>query len=218
VKKLLVAAIIFLLLPVVSYGQLITIQIEATVNYLDDYYNLLQGKVALGSTITGTYTYDTSTPDTNPFSWGGEYLHYAYPCGLRLTVGGFDFMSDPTHTKFGVGIVNNYLNQPQDNYGIASTYNLPLSNETLVDYVSWSLSDYSGTALSSVALPTDAPILSDWDDSYNTLHISGGIGGTSPCYDKTFNIHAKVISAVLVPEPVSIMLLGFGLLALRKRK
>jgi hypothetical protein len=55
-------------LPAVSNGQLITISIEATVNYLNDGHNLLQDKVHIGDTITGTYTYDTNTPDTNPAS------------------------------------------------------------------------------------------------------------------------------------------------------
>jgi hypothetical protein len=201
-----------------SSAAIITIGIEATVNYLNDNDNLLEGKVAIGSIITGTYTYDTDTPDTNPASDIGNYLHYSPPCGILLVVGGFNFMSDPSNTNFGVGITDNYQGLMQDNYGLGSHNNLPLSNEVLVDYISWSLSDYSGTALSSTALSTTAPILSDWDYDYNILTMAGGIGGISPCYDKTFYIEAEVISAVLIPEPISLLLFGLGTIAIIRNR
>ena len=126
-------------------------------------------------------------------------------------------MSDPQNTKFGIGITNalpGYLFN--DSYGIRSFYNSTVLNGVQVDGLSWALGNYGNTAISSTALPTTAPILSDWD--YSTLSITGGTGGTAPCYAKTFGIGATVTSAVLVPEPMSILFFSFSLLALRKQK
>lgn len=208
-----VFAVLFLSLPAVSFGQLITIAITANVTGVNDSYNLLEGKVSVGNTITGTYTYDTSTPDTNPLQTLGDYNYHSLPCGLVFAVGELVFSTDSEDIGFFVGIANNHSEPPWDGYWINSYNNSLLSNGTEVDRILWQLDDYGGTALSSATLPTVAPVLSDWD--YSTLSIVGGNG--IPC-DKTFSIGANVISAVLVPEPMSVLLFGFGLLALRRTK
>ena len=99
---------------------LITIGIEATVNYVNDYHNLLEGNVIVGSTITGTYTYDPSTPDTNPASNRGDYVYYSSPCGLILTINGITFMSNPNNTMFKLGVMDNNPGEMRDSYGIRS--------------------------------------------------------------------------------------------------
>ncbi|MGA2914796.1 MAG: hypothetical protein ABSE89_02085 [Sedimentisphaerales bacterium] len=201
-----------------SSAAIITIGIEATVNNVTDPCNLLEGKVSVGSKITGTYTYDTSTPDTNPASETGDYVHYNLPYGIALTVGGIIFESDPQNTMFKIGITDalpGYLFN--DSYGIRSFYNLPILDEVQVNELSWALVDTSNTALSNTLLTANAPHLADWN-SDNTLYIGGGRGGIPPCYENTFYIHAEVISAVLIPEPTSLLFFGFGLLVLRKQK
>jgi hypothetical protein len=196
-----------------SSASLITISITAQVTGVSDSYNLLEGKVEVNDIITGTYTYDTSTEDTNPAFEYGDYWHYSSPCGLELTAGGFLFKTDSNNIKFLIGAANNYQGY-QDGYLVRSYNNLFLYDGVDVDHISWQLDDYSGTALSSTDLPITAPILSDWD--YNNLVITGIT--VPPGYKKTFGIGAEVISAVLIPEPVSLLLFGFGLLLLRKQK
>lgn len=56
--------------------------------------NYLNGRIQVGDLITGTYTYGTDTPDSNPLSYGGRYGHFAYPCGFSLRVGGLDFITE----------------------------------------------------------------------------------------------------------------------------
>jgi len=72
------------------------------VDYVGDPYNYLNGMVNVGDLITGTYTYDTNTPDSNPSSHVGDHEHFAYPCGFSLSVGGLDFTTDPADTYFFV--------------------------------------------------------------------------------------------------------------------
>ncbi len=218
ILNIICAALIFCTVgPVEStHAAPITIGIEARVSLINDDDTLLEGKVNVNDIITGSYTYDTDTPDTNPASDVGDYLHYSPPCGVLLMVGGFTFMSDPSNTIFGVEVVNNYQGLMQDYYSFGSTYNLLIGSEVELNHISWQLDDYSGTALSSTALPTTAPVLSDWD--YNKLNIDGGIGGIPPCFEKTFYIEAYVISTTLIPEPASLFLIGFGLLMIKPRR
>jgi hypothetical protein len=94
---------------------------------------------------------------------------------------------------------------------IRSDNNLSLYQGVSIDTISWQLDDYSGMALSSDALPTTAPVLSDWPDTFDHLYIHGQSFGSS------FFIRAPVTSAELVPEPATIALLALGGLFLRKR-
>jgi hypothetical protein len=45
---------------------LITIEITAEIDSVSDPYGHLEGNINVGDIITGTYTYESTTPDTNP--------------------------------------------------------------------------------------------------------------------------------------------------------
>jgi hypothetical protein len=194
------------LCPSLAEATLITIEIEGVVDYVGDPDGYLEGKIKPGDTITGFYTYESTIPDSNPSVIGGRYEHHTPPHGIFLRVGGFDFQTDLTSVDFLVEIVNGY--PPDDDYFVLSRYNIPLSNGTLVDSISWWLYDLTGSALSSDALPTTTPVLSDWQT--NVLIISGEPRG------KAFGINAHVTSAV--PEPTTILLFVLGGLFLRNRR
>ena len=190
--------------PVLARAALVTIEIEAAVDSVLDEGNYLEGKIEAGDIITGFYVYESTTPDSSPLDpVQGNYWHYAAPAGIALTVGGFNFMTDPFSIAFHVAVRNNSLSG-DDSYWLASDNNLPLSNGTQVDEILWSLRDPSGTALSSDALSTSAPVLEDWQS--NILAFGA---------DRRYGISAHVTSAV--PEPGTIMLVGIGAVFLRKR-
>ena len=50
--------------PTGAQAALVTIQIEAVVDSVDDLFGYLEGNITPGDIITGSYTYDLSTPDT----------------------------------------------------------------------------------------------------------------------------------------------------------
>ena len=189
-----------------AQAELITIAITATVDAMHDDGNYLEGKVHVGDSITGTYTYESTTPDTNPATDVGDYWHYSSPAGISLAVGGFNFKTDPANVKFLVEIVNN--NGGIDAFLVRSDNNLFLSNGTYVDCISWDLQDRTLTALSSDSLPTTAPVLSQWQTNF--LTFGGGAGKSN-----SFAIAAHVTSAI--PEPATISLLLLGGFLLRKR-
>jgi len=184
-------------------AELITINIEGVVDTVEDEGNYLDGQINPGDIITGWYTYDTDTPDTNPSENVGDYEHSTSPYGVHLTVSGFTFMTDPTNVDFLLEVVNDY--PTGDNYGFISYNNLNLSNGTLVDGIDWQLDDYSGMALSSTVIPTNAPVLEHWD--WNQLRLHGERGG--------YIIDSHVTFAV--PEPCTLLLLGTGLFAIVRR-
>ncbi|MHC4333591.1 MAG: PEP-CTERM sorting domain-containing protein [Planctomycetota bacterium] len=185
---------------------LITIAIEAEVDYVEDLGNYLEGRINPGDIITGTYTYESTTPDTNPLSQVADYSHYTPPHGISLSLSGFTFVTDPDNINFTIEIINDYTSGGlHDSYGVLSDINLALSNGTPVGHISWWLRDNSATAISTTNLPTTAPILGQWQD--NILRIES---------DRAYIIDAHVTSAV--PEPATILLLGLGGLVLVRRQ
>jgi hypothetical protein len=191
---------------------LIEIVIEAEVTAVSDSGNLLEGNVNVGDTITGSYKYDSETPDNNPTDTSlGNYWLRSSPYGIFLTVGGLEFKTDLDSVKFDILIANNDISSSRDIYGLTSYNNTFLENNTPVDIISWDLNDYTETAIDNDLLPITAPIVNDWQ-SVNILLISGGEERGI-----RFGIGANVTSAVLVPEPSTLILITLGLGLLKER-
>ena len=117
---------------------------------------------------------------------------------------GFEFATD---VNFMMEIVND--NSGIDAYSFESDNNKLLHNGVTVTEISWQLHDSTMTVLSDDALPTTAPVLSDWDD--NRLSITGGPRETQ------FGFDATVTSAEIIPEPGTLLLLLLGAALLKKR-
>ena len=111
------------------------------------------------------------------------------------------------NVDFLLSVVNAGGPYTSDDYVIASVDNNDLSNGTLVDIISWALSDSTGDALLSDAVPTAAPVLDDWQ--FNRLKLEG---------DKSnfFLINAHVTSAT--PEPTTILFVFLGIALIKKRR
>lgn len=183
---------------------LITIEITAEVDFVYDPSGCLEGNIGVGDIITGAYTYESSTADSSPLDpIKGDYLHYAPPAGISLSVGGFDFQTNPADVRFAVSVRNNNPSG-DDIYAIVSYNNLALSNGSLVNDIYWQLTDHTASALSSDALPTTPPILDHWQANHLFLRI-----------DEKSIVTAYVTSAV--PEPATIVLFVIGALLLRNR-
>jgi hypothetical protein len=138
----------------------ITIAISGQVYDVIDPHNLFGGQIQIGGTISGTYTYNSATPDLYPSDTTvGEYRYYSSPAGTSLNVGGFNFRTNPTNVDFRVVIQDT---PPIDRYTVISYYNLLLPDGIQVEAIDWQLYDQTGTALSSDTLPLTAPDLSKW--------------------------------------------------------
>ncbi|MBN1846855.1 MAG: PEP-CTERM sorting domain-containing protein, partial [Sedimentisphaerales bacterium] len=111
---------------------------------------------------------------------------------------------------FVIGIEDGNRPSDFDYYSVCSRYNVS-NNDVPMDSIVWQLADYSGQALSSIYLPTTAPVIDDWQD-FNLLTLSGG--GNPQEGEYGFCIIASVKSAALIPEPATLMLLSLGCLRL----
>jgi hypothetical protein len=175
--------------PMSARGAQVKIEISATVSLVDDPDNLLHNAVAPGDVITGIYTYDSFAVDSNPLSQIGDYYYSTAPNGIRLNVNGLTFATDPRNVNFLLELVNNY--QDSDNYIVISYNNffsVSATGMSVMNIIDWQLDDPTQTALSSTALPRNAPVLSNWQSIFGLSISSDG--------DNHFLIRANVTSAV----------------------
>src|SRR3712207_1697056 len=104
----------------------VTIALTATVAAVEDPAQLLGGAIRPGDSVTGTYTYNTGTNDTNTLPTVGDYWHTTAPYGMSLTVGGRVFQTDPQNVRLLVEVANNH--NSRDGYLVHSYNNRPLSS------------------------------------------------------------------------------------------
>lgn len=201
-----------LLLPA-TLAQAVPVTIEITGNVTSASGSGLPGTIYEGVTFTGTYTYDSSTPDSDTDPQRGVYEHDA-PYGLSIVVGGYEFKTAPSHTgNFEMRIGDDLSsNGVKDWYTVFSDENVLVPpTEPSIDWVGlfrWDLWDTTHSALSSDALPLTNPYLTDWD--HNVLEIYGyGFGNLSI-------IKCTVTQAV--PEPSSVVLIIMGIFFSRRRR
>ena len=201
-----VGVVVLTLAAVPAQAELVTINIEGIVDTVDDSGNYLEGQVNPGDIITGWYTYDTDTPDSDPLDpILGNYWHYAPPAGISLSIGTLHFKTDFNNVEFHMAIRNDIIPSGEDIYSVVSNNNFALPSGASLDGISWQLSDDQGTALVSDLITDNPPDLLDWE--FNHLRIHGERG--------EYMIHGHILSAV--PEPCTLLFLGLGVLSVVRR-
>lgn len=202
--------------PFLCHANIIEIGFTGLVDSVGDEYNLLEGAVQTGNSISGFYIYNSDTPDSEPDNENlGFYEHWTSPFGMTVTIGDLTFQTDSTNVDFAIGLYDNY-NSSADFCAVTSLNNLDLDDGLSIDGLHWQLDDPNGTALSSDILPLTPPDLSKWQG--NALSISGGMYPFPSPGEKTlFGINGHVTDVWLVPEPATLLLLGLGGFLLRKR-
>lgn len=168
----------------------VTIAITATVTVVDDFNNILNASIAVGDTIRGSYSYDSIAVDSNPLPQVGDYYYTTAPSGVRLTVNGLNFRTDPSNVAFLLELVDNYLGR--DNYvwhSYNNLFDISATGMFVSNHLDFQLDDPTQTAISSPALPKNPPRLSDWTQDVGLNITSSGDNGS-------FFIRATVTSAV----------------------
>jgi len=171
----------------------VSFEISATVYNVDDMGNAFEGSVSPGDTITGTYTIDIATPDSDP---SPEYGHYQYsmnqantlPVGFDLNLNGHSLKSDSTNPgyMFDTLIMNSFA----DELHIGSWGNMPLMNGSRVNDIILDLFDPTAQALTSDALTSQAPNLSAFD--IHEIHVMG-----ASINDQYYHIDARIDTIIV---------------------
>ena len=178
----------FVAVPAVA--ETVRVRVTARVSNLYDPGGLLAGKVALGQRVTGTYVYNTNTPNTSPFpDVSGEYRPYANEARMRFAMGSLVFESQqPTQ-----GITISIGSQAKGGSGhfiMASTDNKPTADGSFVNYIRMDLHGM-GNVTESSSLPTVAPIFRTYQP--RSLSIS----------TSNYNIDADLETAeIIVPDAI----------------
>ena len=158
----------------VAAAPLVTIEYTAEVINVSDRGVELGGSVSIGDTITGSYTYDAGVPDSSTDPTVGIYPQTDPPFEFNVNAG---ILVTPVNTGGGRDRVF-ILDRPGDDRYIVdggSRRSLPDRVGLQATRVRLDLFDFSGTALTSDALPTGALDLADFPDRSN-LQINGCIG------------------------------------------
>lgn len=157
-------------------GASISIAITAEVRTLDDPDGVLGSAINVGDTLTGLYTYESSTPDTSTRLRIGDYSHTTPPYGITVESGGLKFGTDPDNVNFLVEILNDAMTAlgARGTYLVNSVHNIfdiavPFATE---NHISWQLDDPEGGVLSSTVLPTQPPVLKDWQSIFGLTILS----------------------------------------------
>lgn len=194
----LAAVLVAVMLSAGAQAAQVKIDIVAQVTVVDDPNGLLGNKVQVGDLVTGTYSYESTTPDSNPAIKIGDYWHSSPRYGVALNVNELQFRTDPNDVDFLIEIVNDY--NGRDNYLFRSYNNLfdasaPSDGPLPADnHIAWQLDDPSMLALQSARLPTTPPDLPSWQSLFGlTITSEGGMG-------EHFFIRAKVVSAIPAPQ------------------
>lgn len=174
----------------VASAELVTVQVSATVNYVNDPGMVLGSEVQPGATVTGTYTFETGTADADPYPEFGHYRHPQGIGGLELGVAELTIKTDPGASAgvFAVDVINS---EYDEGYHVVSFDNLlPLANGAQVTDAGIHLHSWNESNIfSSDALPATPPDPALFDD--RQIYV-GGTNGSD-----YFSFEAKIDSLVV---------------------
>lgn len=150
-----------------AMAEVVRVKITARVTQLAD-FGQFEGKIVVGQRLSGTYVYNTDTPNQSDDPSYGQYHTYPNEARVRFVSGGLVFESaQPQHITINVAPPASSVGE----FSIDSSENKPLSNGTSIEDIDVTFRGV-GALTQSTALPTGLPDLIDYPDS--EVMISGG--------------------------------------------
>lgn len=177
-----------------AMAEVVRVRVTARVADVYDPGTMLHGQIVVGSRLTGTYVYNTNTPNTSedPQAWG-VYVPYANEARMRFVSGGLVFENNQPTQDIVINI------DPQDgefgwgSFEMSSFDNKRLPSSAEVTEITVRFAGL-GNMTQSVALPAVVPDLTNYDPK--EVIISTDFG-------QTFMVRAVIESAeAIVPTAV----------------
>lgn len=170
-----------------AMAEVVRVRLLARVSQVSDPGNLLNGKIIVGTRVTGTYVYNTNTPNVSQNPEFGQYQPFANEARMRFAAGGFVFENNQPTQQINIFIDPEGPFPSGGTFLMSSFDNKPLSNGVSVNDISFRF-EGTGTVTRTAVLPAVAPSLRDY---FRKELIIGG-GGQS------FLLNANIESAELI--------------------
>lgn len=208
-------SLIILLLPAIVEASPITFGFTGVVSQdpLLDPDDPFGGSIAFGTLFSGSYVFESTTPDGDPSASGGSYTSAGGT--LSLTIGGNSFIASDL---LNIGVGNNFSG--------SDFYTVFARNTSGADPfdLSLTLQDLQGSVFGGALLPTDAPSFAAFELA--TLFFTGTVGGNQVQIDGQLRSLTCIAGCVpgggtgtpVVPEPATFALLSAGLAAIGLRR
>ena len=180
-----------------------TFKFGGVVDYVDNPFDIFDESIKTGSSISGSYTFNSKTLDSNPSDHSvGSYISLGAPHGIKFSVGGYNFGGDNVDIEVATGD-----SAYGSSYGVNGDIKAfdPLNQS----HPFWiSLYPAITNAFSSDALPLTPPSLKLFTGGsigfeYNYASGFAGFSGT---------LNSITVAAVPEPSPVlgTLALAAFG--------
>ncbi len=167
-----------------AMAEVVRVKVTARVTQVEDSGGALNNKIVYGTRVTGTYVYNTNTPDYSTDPMFGRYRPYANEARMRFVAGGLVFESNqPTQ---GIEILVG-----PSSFEMTSMDNKPLSNGGFVNNIAVRLYGASG-GTQTKALPTQAPDLTQYMYQKDVSIVGSAPNGAS------FIVSAQLETAELI--------------------
>lgn len=197
------------------HARLITFAFEGVVTSISgephDYFPAADD----GVPVSGTYTFESTTPDTNPDPNRGQYDHAVKQIVFRV---GPDALVIGPPFNAGISVANQPFGPIDDEeYSVFATTDIG-GSFSIFEIQLFNVD--SDGALTSDALPLTPPDISKFD--FRRILLNVGASDFAPGEAPSFVIDAALTSLTLVPaevpEPAMPALVGLGLLLINARR
>lgn len=199
----LTALLVFGGLSVVALGtaaaEPVRVRVTARISEINDPGQALGGRLVIGQRVTGTYVYNTNTPNQSPNPEVGQYRPFAGEARVRFVTGGLVFESvQPTQ---GIQIFVN----PQNGFGdgqlmMFSTENVPFANGTQVNAIDVEFRG-QGNITQSAALANAAPVLTNY--FVREVRMSGSLAGSSFTVRAAIEVAELIVASAIDVSPAA---------------
>ena len=187
-------------------SNIVTFNVVATVREVYDYDNVLGSAINVGDPISGTYTFNTDTPDSDPNLEYGRYEHFpgSGNYGFDINIATYNLKTNTSTDMFAVTIGDAGGLVEWDLYSVDQySTQLPFINNSIIENMGIYIDDPTGTSVNTTALTNQPPALTG--TGYKDLFI-GGTGTATP--GTFFSVVADLNSITQVggceeqPDPV----------------
>ena len=195
----------------------ISLYFTAHITLFNDPHDLFGGAIAEEDLVTGVITYDLDTPADIPYPYSAFYRYDWPPSGIVATINGLTFQTNFTDVNFLVNVINDYTETAGvplfDGTNFRSYNNIfPIMLDDLFEpplppghtdyHISWQLHDFSGTAISTLDLPTSFD-LALWEQPAG-LEFSAYTSRESPEYPDGVYYYIRSVVDTISEVPINI--------------